>query len=166
MIKICAHCGKNYSGRNAKFCSNACKGAATQSYKICKVCGVSFACAPSSIKVCCNNKCSAALRSSMHSQGKYANAETKRRAANLVSPKTAKGSPDHHGAREWVIQSPSGEVYRCRNLLEWLRQNNDLYEGTPRQAWDGISKIKYSMQGKRKRPAYQWRGWRLLDWGG
>ncbi|REK69355.1 hypothetical protein DX130_24655 [Paenibacillus paeoniae] len=67
-------------------------------------------------------------------------------------------------AKEWVIQSPSGEVYKCRNLKKWLRDNEHLYEGTLKQAADGIMKIKYSAQGKRKRKSTQWKGWRLLAW--
>jgi hypothetical protein len=68
-------------------------------------------------------------------------------------------------AKEWVIQSPDGKTFRCRNLKLWLREHEDMLEGTVKQAWDGITKIKYSMQGKRKNMSHQWKGWRLLEWG-
>ena len=42
-----------------------------------------------------------------------------------------------------------GRFYECRNLLNWCREHADLLDNSPRQAWDGLTKIKYSMQGKR-----------------
>lgn len=71
----------------------------------------------------------------------------------------------HINAKTWVIQDPSGNIHRCRNLLHWLREHEDMLDGSVRQAWDGITKIKYSMQGKRKRAVSQWKGWRLLEYG-
>ncbi|RJE88639.1 hypothetical protein D3P07_11640 [Paenibacillus sp. 1011MAR3C5] len=67
-------------------------------------------------------------------------------------------------AKEWVIQSPTGEIFKCRNLQNWLRENSHMYDGTLTQAVDGIMKIKYSAQGKRKKKVSQWKGWRLLEW--
>lgn len=67
-------------------------------------------------------------------------------------------------AKCWVIQAPDGQIYSCRNLKHWLRQHEDMLDGTVQQAWDGISKIKYSMQGKRKNPCYTWKGWKLLSY--
>jgi hypothetical protein len=67
-------------------------------------------------------------------------------------------------AKTWCIQAPDGQIYECRNLMLWLEQHADMLDGTVRQAWDGITKIKYSMQGKRKNKSYQWKGWRLIEW--
>jgi len=69
-------------------------------------------------------------------------------------------------AKTWIIRSPTGQVYECRNLLNWCREHADLLDGSPRQAWDGLAKIKYSMQGKRTRcPSKSWKGWTLITWG-
>lgn len=132
-----------------------------QNYKICAVCGKPFAYHPSAKIVCCSPECSAQYRASM--------------AATLQNLKAArekfKSSPkcqpneNHFNAKTWVLQAPDGTIYECRNLLHWLRTHADLIDGTPRQAWDGISKIKYSMQGKRKNPSYSWKGWKLLEYG-
>ncbi|MEK8128636.1 hypothetical protein WMW72_12035 [Paenibacillus filicis] len=81
-----------------------------------------------------------------------------------LSPLTGRFETHMH-AKEWVIQSPDGEIYRCRNLKNWIREHIDMFDGTLNQAWDGIVKIKYSAQGKRKNPVSQWKGWRLLEWG-
>jgi len=80
-----------------------------------------------------------------------------------ATPQGQKGE-DFHLAQCWTIQSPSGVIYECRNLLHFFREHTELIDGTPMQAWDGISKIKYSMQGKRKKCVSQWKGWRLIAW--
>ncbi|MEK3876808.1 hypothetical protein [Paenibacillus sp. FSL M7-0420] len=71
----------------------------------------------------------------------------------------------HMHAKEWVIVSPDGKTYRCSNLKHWLREHEHLLDGTVTQASDGIRKIKYSLQGKRKNKSYHWKGWQLLEWG-
>jgi hypothetical protein len=88
----------------------------------------------------------------------------KGRKAYNATPKGQKGY-DFHGALSWRIQAPDGSIYECHNLLHWLREHEDMLDGTPMQAWNGISKIKYSAQGKRKKPVSQWKGWKLLSWG-
>lgn len=67
-------------------------------------------------------------------------------------------------AKGWVIQSPSGKIYECRNLMDFIRNNPDLFDGTAKQAFDGFTAIKYTMQGKRKFPSHSWKGWRLLSY--
>jgi len=72
---------------------------------------------------------------------------------------------NHFGAKTWIIKSPSGKIYECRNLLHFIRENAELFDGSVRQAWDGITKIKYTMQGKRKFPSHSWKGWTLIEFG-
>lgn len=72
------------------------------------------------------------------------------------------GSP---AKKVWQLKSPDGEIYECHNLLKWLKEHGDLLDGTIQQAYTGITKIKYSMQGKRKNPCFQWKGWKLLACG-
>ena len=71
----------------------------------------------------------------------------------------------HANAKTWIIQAPDGHVYEVRNLKAWLREHADMLDGTPGQAWDGLAKIKYTMQGKRQNPSRQWKGWRLIQSG-
>lgn len=68
-------------------------------------------------------------------------------------------------AKEWVLKAPSGEVFHCRNLKQWLREHADMLDGTVNQAWSGIASIKASALGNRKKKVSQWKGWRLLEWG-
>ncbi|WP_069153765.1 hypothetical protein [Eisenbergiella tayi] len=70
----------------------------------------------------------------------------------------------HVNAKYWRIQAPDGKIYDCQNLLYFIKQNPDLFDGTPKQAFDGFAKIKASIQGKRKNPCYTWKGWRLISW--
>ncbi|KPU42137.1 hypothetical protein OXPF_39160 [Oxobacter pfennigii] len=112
----------------------------------------------------CSPGCSRVYRQNLHEQGVYNGTLEKAHEAAKTSPLTGHFETHMH-AKSWVIQAPDGEIYKCRNLKLWLDEHQDMIDGTVRQAWDGITKIKYSMQGKRKFKSYQWKGWKLLDWG-
>ena len=99
----------------------------------------------------------------IYKSGKYDEALKKAHKAIKTSPLTGHFET-HSNAKTWKIQAPNGEIYECRNLMLWLDEHSDMLDGTVRQAWIGITKIKYSMQGKRKNKSYQWKGWRLLEW--
>lgn len=163
MAKICKNCGKEYTGKNKYFCSNPCKGAYRQNKRSCVVCGTKFDCPPSSLKKCCSPGCSSKHRQSMHAKGVYSEFVELSKKAKKTHPLLAKGER-HINAKRWIIQSPEGKTYECRNLLHWCRENEHLFDGTYRQAWDGLSKVKYTAQGKRKRGSLQWKGWTLLKW--
>lgn len=64
--------------------------------------------------------------------------------------------------KRWKIQSPSGNVYEFRNLSAWLREHEDLYNGTPRNAYIGIAKIKSAA--KNNLDYKHWKGWKLLEY--
>ena len=134
--------------------------------KICVICGALYPCPPSDMVKTCGKKCSSKLRQNNHLENKYnqehMHQKARERAAN--DPRLARGSEQHYAAKKWVIQSPDGQVYKMSNLLQWLREHEDILDGTAMQAWDGITKIKYSAQGKRKNPSYTWKGWTLLEW--
>lgn len=75
------------------------------------------------------------------------------------------GPENHWGAKHWMIQSPDGNVYECDNLLNFIRTHPELFgDCPPRRVFDGFAKIKSSMMGKRKKPSYSWRGWKLISW--
>lgn len=160
--KKCPICKKPI-GRNKICCSMECYAKYKSHYKTCIVCGKKFYDAKSNDTVCCSPKCSKKHRQDLYKQGVNKAATDKMVAARYSNPKLMP-SPENINAKSWIIQSPDGAVYECRNLKNWLREHEDLLDGTVNQAWDGISKIKYSMQGKRKRPCYQWKGWRLIAW--
>ena len=133
-------------------------------YKKCVVCGKIFADPQSNGVKTCGPECSKKHRQQLAAQGVNDKALHKAQEAAKQSPLSGKFETNAI-AKTWRIQAPDGQIYECRNLKNWLREHEDLLDGTVQQAWDGIVKIKYGMQGKRKRPATQWKGWRLLEWG-
>lgn len=160
--RCCAVCGK-LLGRNKICCSRKCYAQYRQHYRECPICGKSFPCSPSSQKICCSKECSHKYRLRIIGGGIYDDSIVRAYTAAKRSP-ICQPDANHHGAKGWVLRAPDGTIYECRNLLNFLREHADIIDGTPLQAWNGISKIKYGLQGKRKRPAYQWKGWRLLSW--
>lgn len=163
MDRLCTICGKPL-GRNKNACSMACYAKLKSNYKTCIVCGKSFQDPAANETKCCSPECSSIHRRRLHETGVYDGTLDKAHEAAKTNPLTGRFDTHMH-AKSWVIQSPSGQVYECRNLKNWLREHEDLLDGTVEQAWDGISKIKYSMQGKRKNPNYQWKGWTLIEYG-
>lgn len=164
MDKLCPICGKPMAKRNKIACSYKCYATYRQHKRKCVVCGKDFYCHPSDDTKTCSRKCSTENRRRLHAQGTYDEATNKAVQARAQDPRLTR-TEQHINAKEWVIQSPDGTVYRCRNLKHWLREHEHLLDGTPKQAWDGITKIKYSIQGKRKNKSRSWRGWTLLEWG-
>lgn len=162
-MNTCPICGK-LLGKNKNCCSRACYSIFRRNVKKCIVCGEDFYCPECNMTVTCSKECSRLHRQQMHVDGKYAGTLEKAHEAAKNNPLTGRFETHMH-AKTWKIQSPAGDIYECRNLKNWLREHEDLLNGTVRQAWDGITKIKYTMQGKRKNKSHQWKGWRLLEWG-
>lgn len=151
--KYCAVCGKELHGHQIKYCSKKCMGLGKQNYKICPVCGTKFKDSATNTTVCCSIKCSKIHRRQLYEKGVYGESIKSMRVG--FSDKITEIGPERHWiAKHWVIQSPSGQLYECDNLLNFIRKNPDLFDGTPKQAFDGFQKIKASIAGKRKRPAY------------
>lgn len=162
MSKLCPVCQIHPVGRNKVCCSQACYSLYKSNTKNCVVCGNKFQAPPSAATITCSAACSAENRRGKSDE--LLAALDKAHAVASSHPLTGRFET-HINAKSWVIQSPDGTVYRCRNLMLWLRDHEDLLEGTIRQAWGGFSHIKATALGKRKKKVYQWKGWRLLDWG-
>lgn len=163
--KYCAVCGAELRGRQIKYCSKKCMGIGKQHYKTCPVCGKKFKDSVTNLTVCCSEKCSKIHRQQLHQAGKYDESINKMR--NGFSEKVEEiGREKLWTSKHWVIESPGGEIFECNNLLNFIREHPDLFDGTPRQAFDGFQKIKATMEGKRKKnPSRSWKGWTLLDYG-
>lgn len=142
----------------------SCYAKLKTNYKTCVICLTEFPDSPSNMNKTCSEDCSSENRKRLAAVGVNDNALKIAHQMAATSPLTGRFETHMH-AKEWVIQAPNGEIFKCRNLKNWLREHDDMLDGTVSQAWDGISKIKYSMQGKRKKHLYQWKGWRLLDYG-
>lgn len=161
--KICIVCGKTYRSRNKYFCSKKCMGLGKQGYKTCPVCGKIFADPSCNQTICCSRECSRKNRSLKHRQGVYDDSVEKMREG-FREKVDAMRPEDFWTSKSWVICSPSGQVYECRNLMNFIREHQELFDGTPRQAFDGLQKIKASEMGKRKFPSHSWKGWTLVSW--
>lgn len=163
MIKYCKVCNKEYKGRNKYTCSMACCYIYKTQKKKCSVCGKEFNSPKCRNKITCSSECLKIYRQQMHKDGVYNGTLEKAHEIAKHHPLTGHFETNI-SAKNWKIQSPSGEIFECRNLKFWLENHVDMLDGTVNQAWDGITKIKYSMQGKRKFKSYQWKGWRLIEW--
>lgn len=158
----CVICGAP-TGRNKYCCSMECYAKFKQHYRICAVCGKPFKCPPTADTKCCSKDCSHKYRANLHVKGIYDNAKDRMIAARDAYYAEHAGE-NHPNGKYWLIQSPGGTVYEVQNLKHFIGENPDLFDGTAKQAYDGIIKIKASMQGKRKNPCYTWKGWTLLDY--
>lgn len=162
-MKECIVCGKEYVGHNKFCCTRACWSIARAHFRKCVICGKTFRAHPSDDTVTCSAECCRINRTKKTAIYGLSALE-KAHAAASVDPRLIQ-SAEHINAKTWVIRAPNGQTYECRNLLHWLREHADMIDGTVNQAWDGLAKIKYSMQGKRKNPSRSWKGWTLFDWG-
>lgn len=162
--KVCLVCGRPLKGKQLKYCSKKCTGIGKQGYKICPVCGKKFPEWEQSSKICCSPECSKKHRESMHKKGLYQKSISKMREGFAEKVKSV-GRDNLWTAKGWVIQSPDGKIYECHNLLNFIRENPELFDGTAKQAFDGFARMKATMQGKRKKGAcYSWKGWKLISW--
>lgn len=160
--KYCLVCGKELTGRQKKFCSKTCMGLGKQGYKTCVVCGKIFKDSASNGNRCCSKECSKIHRQNLHKTGVYDQALGKMHR-NLNKKLDEIGKENHWITKHWVISSPEGRIYECNNLLNFIREHQDMFDGTVKQAYDGFQKIKASQEGKRKRPTTQWKGWHLIS---
>lgn len=165
MSDFCIVCGKPKPQKNKKFCSRECAGEYRQNYRICPICQKPFKVPPANDNVCCSTECSAEHRRRLHAAGVYT--KSINRWQDGKERFFAEHSGENHvNAKHWIIRSPAGKIYECQNLMHFIRQHPELFDGTPKQAFDGFAKIKASIRGKRKNPCYSWKGWTLIDFRG
>lgn len=162
--RYCAICGKELHGRQIKYCSKKCMGLGKQNYKICAICEKRFKDSAANDTICCSPECSKKHRQQLYRSGMYDDSIKKMRSG--FSKKIEEIGPENHWiAKHWVIQSPTGQIYECDNLKNFIRTNPDLFDGTLKQAFDGFQKIKATMEGTRKKnPSHSWKGWRLIGY--
>lgn len=133
-----------------------------QGYKTCIICGKRFKDSASNENICCSPECSKIHRQNLYKTGAYDQTMEKMRR-NFKQKIDEIGKENHWITKHWVISSPDGRIYECDNLLNFIREHQELFDGTIRQAYDGFQKIKASQEGKRKRPTTQWKGWHLIS---
>lgn len=74
----------------------------------------------------------------------------------------ARGRSDHGRALVWTIQAPNGDTWTAANLIEWCRQNEDMFPQylgattpTAKRAADGLM-LAYRRQ-------LTWYGWSIIS---
>ena len=160
-ITYCIVCGQKKPNKNRYYCSKKCMGEGKQNWKICVVCEKPFKDSVTNPTKCCSTACSKINRRQIKST--MANFEK-------LLPAKKKFQDEHIGeknvtAKYWIIQSPDGKTYEIKNLFYFIKSNPELFDGTPKQAFDGFQKIKATATGKRKiNPSHSWKGWRLISW--
>lgn len=157
--EYCIVCGKERSPKAIKYCSKKCMGLGKQGYKICPICGIKFKEAESSLKICCSSKCSKIRRGQLHKDGIYVDSIDKMRDG-FADKVEEIGRNRLWTSKHWVIQSPTGRLYECDNLLNFIRENSSLFDGTPIQAFNGFQKIKRQ---ENKNKPHSWKGWHLIS---
>lgn len=148
--------------------------------KKCIICGGAFKASPSAKKITCSKECMkirrkqvsqgrkipsttiAALSSSAKQRGFTENLK-KGTPAAMASPKAGRFETNE-SAKCWILVSPSGERYECRNLMCFIRKNPQLFDidGSDEEVnrvAAGIRTIKGNMKHNRRGRSYH--GWTL-----
>lgn len=158
----CLNCGGDL-GRNKYYCCQKCRAEYIRNRKKCVVCGRYFYAPPSSGKKTCSKACEKIERSNSGKTGKSSQNLIAAQKAAIISPNSGRFETNVR-AKSWVLQSPDGTIYNVNNLILWACEHADMLPGTPKQFAFGVRTIKQSLQGKKKRGCYQYKGWRLLAW--
>lgn len=160
--KVCLNCGKKLD-RNKYYCSQKCRAEYIRNMRKCVICGKEFYASPSSGKKTCGKECEKIERMRNGKDGASAiNVKIAQEAA-VKSPNSGKFETNAV-AKSWIVKSPQGEVYEVNNLALWARKHEELLPGEPLKFVNGIRDIKRTLQGKKKRGCYQYKGWTLLSW--
>lgn len=143
----------------------------------CANCGKPFRCAPSDKTRTCSQDCSSRHRSRKHLGKRNLWSDDSKAKARMVAARTGnlkRGTPAARenwksgpfemnlNAKEWVVISPCGRRYECRNLRLWCERNARMFEPHHwRNAYAGLRQVSAWMRGKTRRQVSTWRGWSL-----
>lgn len=158
--KKCIRCSKPIGRESKYYCSKKCESEYKRNYETCIICGKRFPTPPSSKALTCSRKCDSAYRKSHLSSTSTENL-TKAHVAAINSPNSGKFDTNTK-AKTWILRDPAGKVYEANNLLNWCREQEGIaYEGEYMTFYRGIQGVKYTIQGKKKKGSYQYKGWTL-----
>ncbi|KFI93214.1 hypothetical protein BISA_1380 [Bifidobacterium saguini DSM 23967] len=93
-------------------------------------------------------------------------AAEKNRQAIMADPASQRG-PQHREAEDWILITPEGDRIHVHNLLDWARENADLFGKRPGDDHDaqvigsGFGNVKRSLLGSKKPPVRSYKGWSL-----
>lgn len=136
-------CGKKIPNRRT-YCSRECQKK-DKNYKTCVICGTVFADSPSNKRVTCGSPdCIRENKSRKHAGITYKwSDEAKLRVPKVQNENLKKGtyaaqqSPiagrfeTNRNAKKWILIDPDGKEHHCQNLMEWARNNCELFGKEP-----------------------------------
>ncbi len=191
----CDLCGREKdlpatSIKKAKSCG--CLNESEPKYQNCAICGKPFRVYPSTKKLCCSLECGMEFRrrNGYHGSGKWSLDAKQRLRKNqkhiaqvaaiqaagtkaaLNMPEGQRG-PQNREAKVWILIDPDGNYHRVINLLDWARNNKDLFfppsiqeNVAARRISQGFQAIAGYARGVRSRkgkPVTTYKGWRLAQ---
>lgn len=159
----CLFCGKELpkNRRVSYFCDKECRKkflASTSHKRVCEVCGKTFSASPASVKWCCSVECSIKRRSQKSLE------HITEEMHNFLTDFNAALAPEERiRAKQYTLLSPNGEILEVINLHNWCI--NCGFFGKPNAAYIQLLAVSGTVQGKRKKPRYAYKGWRILQVG-
>lgn len=147
----CLNCGKD-TGRNAKFCCQACRAAYLRNIKKCVICGAEFYSPPSAEQYTCGKRaCQIAYRRKLMERPDRKVDMLKGLEASHAIERTDRNTH----AKTWEIHDPDGNNYEFTNMTLWAREHADILPSVPVTFCNGIRDIK---RGRSK----TYKGWSLV----
>lgn len=137
--------------------------ASKKSTKVCSICGKEFETTPKRDQKFCSRKCYEIDLTRGYK-------EMDERFSRMVQGKVAfwneHAGEKHPYSKYWELQSPTGEIYKIRNLSYFLKKNQELFGADPMVSYGAFIRIKRTLKGKEKRQEmYSYKGWKLIGWG-
>ena len=180
----CPACGEKYTAKSIdepipQFCPDCTPKYAGRNWKVCAICKKLFPDPPSNNRVTCSKECSAKWRAITHKgvSNKWC-AEAKQRWSDRGQTENLKKGTDaikcspvtgrfetNQNAKIWTLVDPCGKEIVVRNLLNWSRENAELFGKPPGdksaiQISSGFKAIRKTLDGK-PGGAYTYFGWTL-----
>lgn len=94
----------------------------------CVVCGREFKCSPSDKTVTCSKECSRIHKSRTHMGKKNVWSDESREKLKKLGRTENLKKGSEATAKIWILVSPEGKRYVCKNLRAWTRRHCDLFE--------------------------------------
>lgn len=149
----------------------------------CTECGAEFKCSPTDKKVTCSKECSSKRRSRLL-QKHHVSDETKDNISKVAkkqdrSQNLSKGTPaamqspkagrfvTNSSAKGWVLLSPEGVLYKCTNLMQFIREHAADF-GIPADSDKDVRRVHATIRNVKKMmkrgDGCTFYGWSLIEW--
>lgn len=93
----------------------------------CVICGKEFSCSPSDKTVTCSKECSRVNKSRTHVGKKNVWSQESREKLKKLGRTENLKKGSEATEKIWILVSPEGKRYVCKNLRAWTREHCDLF---------------------------------------